>query len=150
VRLLSFGSLFTAPMVVLGFISLAKNDKKIYFIYGALINIFLALILYIIGYKLYGLLGISIGFVLSQIIYLIIISNKFHNKYSISFGIRFYKIFLIFVFLTLASVCASIFLNEILGYVIGTLIFMTSVYFSYIKLDKYMSLREVLLNKIKR
>lgn len=150
VRLLSFGSLFTAPMVVLGFISLAKNDKKIYFIYGALINIFLALILYIIGYKFYGLIGISIGFVLSQIIYLIIISKKFYTKYSISFGIRFYKIFLIFVFLTLSAVLASMFCNEIIGYIIGSLLLLISVFFSYNKLDEYMEIKEVLLNKIKR
>ncbi len=138
VRWLAFGSLFTAPMVVLGFIALAKGDKKSFFLYGSFFNNILALIFYIAGYMFYGLIGMGIAFFLSQLIYILFIGLRFHKLYSFSFTQQFLKVFLIYVGACLLVLSSSLLMGGIWGYSIGGIVVALSCVFSLMQLEKYM------------
>lgn len=149
VRYLAFGSIFMAPLVVMGFISLAKGDKKTFFLYGSLYNNVLALVLYTFGYMLYGLKGMSIGFVINQFLYFFIMRLKNYRTYSFKFGNEFDLIFMYCLMFAILSLLNTFLFNGIIFYIIGVVILATSMYFSFLKIEKYMNIMEHIKSRIK-
>jgi O-antigen/teichoic acid export membrane protein len=148
IRWLAFGSIFTVPMIVIGYISLAKGDKKSYFLYSSLLNNVFSLLFYICGYILGGLIGMAISFFLFQLTYAIFFCYKFYKLYSFSFNNQFLKVFATFTFLCLMSIISSMFFNKFLGYLIGSLILAVATYFSWVKIDEFLDLGNFLKEKI--
>ena len=138
-----------APLVVMGFISLAKGDKKTFFLYGSLYNNVLALVLYTFGYMLYGLKGMSIGFVINQFLYFFIMRVKNYRTYSFKFGNEFDLIFMYCLMFAILSLLNTFLFNGIIFYIIGVVILVTSMYFSFLKIEKYMNIMEHIKSRIK-
>ena len=147
VRWLAFGTLFTAPMIIISYIPLAKGDKTVYFLYGTFYNSVLSLFFYIGGYLINGLIGMAVGFFVFQFFYLIIIVMRFYKLYAFSLNRNFLK-----VFITLAVLCSSAMLSTFLLkgiwiYLIGCLILVLSFCYALFKLDSFLGLKEIILQK---
>ncbi|WP_069660399.1 oligosaccharide flippase family protein [Arcticibacter eurypsychrophilus] len=147
IRWLALGTLFTAPIVVLSYISLAKGDKKAYFLYSSLFNSVLSIAFYIAGYLAYGLMGMAIAFSLFQLIYLLFLSYKFNKIYAFSFNIQFVKIFLTLIAFCMSALIVSFMFDEVTVYILGGVILVFSVYYSWYKLDSYIGLKSYVREK---
>lgn len=148
VRWLALGTLFTAPSVVLGYIALAKGDKKTYFLYCTFFNSLFSLVCYIIGYVLNGLIGMGIAICFFQIVYVVFICFRFHQIYSFSLSKYFLMLFSKFTLFCIGALIATQFLDGLWVYLIGGAIFCLSSYYSWQKLDKLVGLKELLKEKI--
>lgn len=148
IRWLAFGSIFTAPVVVVGYIALAKGDKKSYFLYGSLFNNILSVIFYVSGYKLLGLKGMAIAFMIFQLSYGIFIMKKYHQLYDYFFCRQFLKIYTYLIILATGTIISTVFLDERIGYISGITLLVIATIYSLIKLDQYLDLRSYINDKI--
>lgn len=140
IRWLAFGTIFTVPMVVMGYIPLAKGDKKNYFLYGSLYNNLLSLIFYIGGYWINGLIGMAIGYALFQITYCIFILIVLNKIYDFFFSKEFVSIFIVFLMFSVLAFSSTLISSVVLRNIIVGIVLLFTGYFSYIKLDKYLEL----------
>jgi O-antigen/teichoic acid export membrane protein len=147
VRWLAFGTLFTAPIIIISYIPLAKGDKTVYFLYGSVYNSVLSLFFYIGGYLINGLIGMAVGFFILQVSYLIIIGLRFFKLYAFSFNRNFLTIFISLTVLCLAAMLSTIILKGIWIYIIGGLISAISFCYAWFKLDTFLGVKEILLQK---
>jgi O-antigen/teichoic acid export membrane protein len=140
VRWVAVGTLFTAPSVVLSYISLAKGDKKAYFFYCTFLNSVISIAFYVVGYLLNRLIGMAIGMCLFQILYAAILLMVFHKLYSFSFTKQFLIIFSILALFCVSALVTTLFLGPLSGYLVGGLILVFSSCYSWVKLDKLIGL----------
>lgn len=89
----ALGTLFKAASWSISFIFLAKGDSKIFFWNELIANIYL-LALNILGYKLLGLTGLGLSFLISYLIYLVQVYFVSKFRYEFTFGSGFYRIFI--------------------------------------------------------
>jgi O-antigen/teichoic acid export membrane protein len=148
IRWLALGTFFTVPMVVIGYIPLAKSDKKNYFLYGSLFNNLLLLVFSICGYLINGLIGMAISFFIFQILYIIFVSYKFYILYSFIFSKQFLSIFLILSGFCCAALISSLLLKGLVAYLLGGAILSLSVCYSWQKLDKLIGIKSHIKEKI--
>ncbi len=140
IRIIAFGTIFQAAGYTISFIFLAKGDKKIFFIWQALIPNCEALIFLILGYKLYGLNGLAIASVIQHIVSFftfIILTRKLYD-YLMS------RTFIVFL---LTSTCivslelvAVMLYPNVYGYSIGGLVFVISITYSLYNLNNLLGL----------
>jgi O-antigen/teichoic acid export membrane protein len=78
----ALGIFFKAVSWSIAFIFIAKGDSKLYF-WNELFANFYLLLLSLIGYKIWGLNGLGISFLLTYLIYLIQVF--FYRKKEVSF-----------------------------------------------------------------
>lgn len=143
----ALGIYFKATSWSIGFIFLAKSESRLYF-WNELIGNAYALLFNLIGYKLAGLEGLGISFMVAYFVYLIQVFIVTRLKYSFSFDKVFYKIG--FVQLTIGIICICII--KVIGspwnYLTGTLMVIISTGFSIIELEKRISFITILKRKI--
>lgn len=96
-QLLLFGSFIKVGSWAISFVFLAKGDIKVY-IRNELIIKFISLVLYLSGYKLGGLMGVGLSFIINYIIYFIIVSITLKHKYNISFKTKSWRLFFLYLF----------------------------------------------------
>lgn len=148
IKWLAFGSIFTAPIVVVGYIALAKGDKKNYFLYGSLYNNILSVIFYISGYALYGLKGMAIAFLIFQLVYGLFMVLKYKQLYSYFFCRQFLKIYTVLLILATGTLFSTSLLEKKIGYISATFFLILAIIYSIKKLDEYLELRKYIINKI--
>ncbi|HMI00853.1 MAG TPA: oligosaccharide flippase family protein [Pedobacter sp.] len=148
VRWLAFGTLFTAPAVVLGYIALAKGDKKSYFLYCTVYNSLFSIFFYLGGYLLNGLDGLAIGMCVFQIAYGIFLSIKFNYLYSFSFNKQFIILFCIIGLFCLCAMISVFLLKGIPGYLLGGVILISSSIYSWRRLDNLIGIKIHIVEKI--
>ncbi len=151
IRLIAFGILFKASSYSIGAISFSKGDKKVFFIVeGVLMNI-ATLIFTAGGYKVGGLIGIGIGYILLHITYLLFIIFITNRLYEFTISKLYLKIigvsFVVLGFITLL-LSIEIFNNQI-SYIISSCLALLYFWFSFKTLTKIMNLKDM-LNKLLR
>lgn len=116
-RWMLLGSLFKACSWAIGYVFLAKGDGKTY-LFNELIIYATMLVLYMSGYRLFGLTGLGYAFVASYVIYTVQVCVLCRCKYSISYGKEFWTIFAILLTVCLAYLILELYLNNrILKYI---------------------------------
>jgi len=143
----ALGMYFKAASWSVAFILLAKGASKLFFWNELVANSYI-LVLNIIGYRIAGLEGLGISFVIGYLMYLIQVFILTRLKYSFSFNRVFYKV-AGFQFL-LGLLCFTIvrFLNSSWTYVVGSLLIIISALYSIRELEKRIGLKEVVINKL--
>jgi O-antigen/teichoic acid export membrane protein len=135
-----FAVVIKAVIWPLGFIILAKGDKKQYF-KQELIGDFLNVSLTILLYHLFGLIGIGLAMVVNFSFYGFYVYSIVYKKYNFSFRKDTSKI-IVFSFCCGLICCVSNFwIDEFYFRIIVGGIFVVSVIYSYINLDKLISFR---------
>lgn len=145
----ALGMFFKAASWSIAFVFLAKGDKKILFFNELTFNS-VALILNIIGYKLMGLTGLGITFLISYFFYLIQVYVICRKKYTFSFTNNFSKLFAFQFSLAICCMLVIQFLYQPWNYFLGIIIITISLVYSYKELDKRLNIKSIFLNVFKQ
>lgn len=130
-------------------IFLAKGAAKL-FLWNGLAQTLYTLVLNIIGYRLMGLEGLGISFLISFLIYAIQVYLVAKDKYGFSFQRQFYKIAFIQLILGLSCLLIIRLLISPWSYLLGSILIIASGLISIKELDKRIGILSVIKNKIQR
>ena len=108
------------------------------------------LISIIIGYKLNGLTGLGIGYLVYHIIDMLFIKLIVTKNYKFYFNKTFNKLFYVCIFQFLIMLCLFYIENEIVKYSIMVLIILVSITITIVKLNQHFNLMDLLKRKIKK
>jgi O-antigen/teichoic acid export membrane protein len=145
IRFISLGMFFQAANYAMGLISFAKGDKKTFLFLGAIGNS-LWLFFSVIGYLLWGLLGVSMCFVVHSAICFFIVYLTANRKYNYLMSKSFTKL-LILCLLPIAGTCALVILiPNLFGYLISCLIFCCLIVYCIYKLNEFIGLKEIFIS----
>lgn len=138
----AIGMLFKAASWSIAFIFLAKGASKVYFWNELIANVYI-LLLNIIGYRMYGVTGMGISFMIGYILYLIQVYFVSRFQYGFYFEANFNKIFIIQ--LMLAVICLIIVKTTAspYSYIFGSILIVISLWVSYKGLDKRVGISEL-------
>lgn len=148
------GMLFKLVSWVVGFMFVAKSESKLFAANEFSVSVY-GLILAILGYTAMGIEGIGISFLIKFIIYAIVTYMIAHKRYGFTFSSSFCKIFIIQ--LSFICVCLIVTLlsdNTIFNYILGSMIIICSVIYSFKGLNSRTSIltyvKERIHNRRKR
>lgn len=144
---ISFGTFFKSIFYPMGHIPYAKGDKKIFFYLSILTNI-LNLFFSIIGYKLGGLSGIAISFLVFNIFIFILHYIIIKRKYSFYIEKIAYRMFCILFILVFITFLVSQIFNNTYGYIIQCIMLSVTLFYSYKELEKRVNIKDIILSKI--
>jgi O-antigen/teichoic acid export membrane protein len=145
----ALGMLFKAVSWAIAFIFLAKGASRLFFWSELIANIY-TLILNLLGYYYFGLKGLGISFLAGYLIYLIQVIIIAFKKFEFKIHTGMYIIFCVQLTLTLLSFLPAILLGHKISYIIGSVMFLISLFYSYKELDKRLGIRLIITNlKIK-
>lgn len=141
----AMGMFFKAVSWAIAYIFLAKGESKLFFFNELITNIYL-LLFNVIGYKLGGLTGMGISFLISYILYLIQVFVVAKIKFNFKFSNEFYSVFIVDILI--AALC---FLNVKImplpfNYIFGVILILVSLFFSYKELDKRIGIKAIIEN----
>ena len=150
VRLITLGMAFKAMTFAVGYISFAKGDRKTYFIMEGLFGNFVTLILSIVLFHYWGLIGIGVSILLASIIYLFVITIVTKIKYNFQFSESVIRILLISIFFSSSTFLIVNFSTHKLSLISGITVFFFSAYYSIYHLNKKIGLKDFFLGKINK
>ncbi|MCA0932655.1 oligosaccharide flippase family protein [Lutimonas saemankumensis] len=140
----ALGIFFKSGSWSMGFIFLAKGDKK-WFFWGSLIKVVYFFILNILGYKYMGLTGLGISFFLAYLLGFIqnlLITNFL---YKFSFTKDYFRIFFILFLIAISGFFIYINFESHVMYFLGSLLIISSSVFSYYELNKRLDIQGILM-----
>lgn len=145
----ALGLFFKVISWSLGFFLLAKGAGKLYFWNAIFFEAFF-LMINIFGYKLGGLAGLGISYMLGYLVNSIQGFVLFKIIYNFSFNIAVIQIFSIQFILAISSFVAIKFLSNPYPYLVGGVLIGISTWYSYKELDKRIGVKSLFLNTIQR
>lgn len=150
IRILSLGMIFKAASYSIGAISFAKGDKKVFFFLEGIYMNASILLFSIIGYRVNGLMGLALGYLLMHFIYFIIINVVTYVKYYFYISRDLAKILLVCILLVIALYLSSIFIVGALKHIVSLSILGVLFYYSYYNLNKLIGIKEMVLKFLKK
>lgn len=143
-----FGVFFKVISWAMSFTFGAKGDAKVFLFNEILSNIY-CLLLNIICYNLWGLTGLGVSFVIGYFLYMI--QNFIIVVYRYKFRISNNNVKLILLEIPFTIICLllSMFASNIVKYSIGSVLIIITTYISFLKLNKHMNLKELIIKKIR-
>lgn len=143
----SMGMLFKMASWSISYVFVAKGESKLFMIIESSAAIY-TLILNVVAYRFYGLLGLGVSFSISYLIYLIqvlVIANKY---YAFTFEKSFLKLFFVESLILSVSVACIWNLPSLWRYIIGTLLILISLVISFRGLDERIGIKNYIVNKL--
>lgn len=150
IRILSLGMIFKAASYSIGAISFAKGDKKVFFFLEGIYMNASILLFSIIGYRINGLMGLALGYLLMHFIYFIIINVVTYVKYYFYISRDLAKILLVCILLVIALYLSSIFIVGALKHIVSLSILGVLFYYSYYNLNKLIGIKEMVSKFLKK
>lgn len=141
----ALGMYFKVISWCIGYLLLAKAATKVYFWTELTANSY-TLILNILGYKLLGLEGLGISYLLGYLLYLVQIYITVHIKYDFSFNYGFYKIFGLQLVIGISCFFIIKFVPSPWSYFLGLPLIYISSWYSFQELDKRIGLKNLIKN----
>jgi O-antigen/teichoic acid export membrane protein len=129
---------------------LARGDGKLYFI-NELISVFYSLALSILGYYLYGMTGLGVAYMVSQILYLFqcYIITRFNFKFEFDYNVL--KIFTIQLLIAFLTMCLIYFRkHDQVFYFSAIVLLFFSFLYSFYELEKRIQILDNLKHKFFR
>ena len=133
----------------MGFMIIAKGDLKIFFFSELVTNIY-TLLLNMLFYKMYGLNGIGISFILCYSLALLQTYFVINFKYNFVFKFTFYKIFSIQFFLAILCFIVVHFISGGIVYLISLPLILLTLFFSFKELNKNLDIVEFVKSKLQK
>lgn len=141
------GMLFKSTSWAMAFIILSEGNTML-FLGTEVIGNSLLLILNLIGYNLFGLVGIGYAFICFYVLYFgaIFLLVKYKYQFSLKkYTLKLFAIQQFFLFFSLILVL--LITNKYLFYFLSIAIVITSVLYSFYQLDRLISIREFIINR---
>lgn len=132
-----------------GFIFPAKGDLKVFGVIEVSAMIF-NIIINVLGYKLYGLEGLGVSYIIGYIFGLSITLLVAHKKYGFVYAKATINAFMTSILLIIIVFVLVFFLDGLGRYFAGAIVLMASVLYSFIELDKRLRLRPMIVDIIRR
>lgn len=142
----ALGMYFKAASWSVAFILLAKGASQLFFWNELLANLYV-LVFNIVGYKIAGLEGLGISFMAAYFLYLLQVFFLAKIKYEFFLNKIFYKVAGLQFLLGLLCFAIMRSLSSPWTYILGSVLILISVLFSFNELDKRMELRALLRRK---
>ena len=139
----TLGIFFKAVSWAIAFVFLAKGASKLFF-WNELVGNAYTLIFSLLGYRLGGLTGLGIAFLITYIMYLIQVYFIAKVKYQFSFASSFIKIFTIQFLLALLGFLIVNLVEQPYSYILGTILIGLSWWYSYKELEKRIGLKDII------
>jgi PST family polysaccharide transporter len=135
----------------MGMILLAKQASKIFLFYVILQRLVLIFV-YIYSYKYYGLIGLGLSYVFTGLIHLILMTMALKFHFKISLSKKVYKLLLFILILTALTIFARNIQIVLVHYILGSSLFLFSVFYSYryMKINMNIDLIALIKKKIKK
>lgn len=141
----ALGMMFKAVSWSIAFVFLAKGASKLFFWNELITNLYL-LGLNLVGYYYWGLTGLGISFTVSYLLYMLQVYMVSKIKFNFSFDKSFITIFGIQFGLALISFLNVKYVDQPYAYIIGFLLIIISIAYSFLQLDKRMGLKAIIYN----
>jgi O-antigen/teichoic acid export membrane protein len=148
IRFVAIGAFFQVLSSNLGYLSFSKNDKYFYLLLEGGMGNLLNFLLTILFYYLWGVNGMGISFSVLYIIYFFVISFFGYKRYSFKYTKNTLKLVTITLVFLLTSFFCTYLEPPYLRLIIGILVFLVSLYFSFKELDKLTGVKNIVLEKI--
>lgn len=136
------GTMFKAASWVIAFIFLAKAESKLFIINETFSNVYM-LILNLFGYRIGGLTGLGISYLLGYCIYTIQVYLITKTKYKFSFTKSFSSIFIVESLLVGVCVFFAYLLPSQLFIIAASIVLLFSIIFSVISLNNRINFIEL-------
>lgn len=130
IRWLGLGIMLRALQFPMGYITFAKDNKKLFFILEGLITNFLYLVGSIIGFHYFGLIGLGYAMIIENILSIFIYYSVNYYKYNYKFSINVIREYLICVLLCYTCFVISFVNNNMLSYSGMSIVFLISLIYS--------------------
>ncbi|MDD4590693.1 MAG: O-antigen translocase [Parabacteroides sp.] len=127
----------------IGYLFVAKGESKIFILNEITQNIY-TLVLNLIGYKLLGLTGLGISFMISQLLYFLQLFLVARYKYNFSFGRSFILYYLVQGFIVALSFSVTLISNRVTFYILGIVCILLSMAVSFKGLNEKMGLMDMI------
>lgn len=150
VNIALFGIICQAGSQTMGMVLLAKNNAKVFTVSVFSFQI-IFLVLNILGYKYFGILGLGITFSINMLIHIIGVQLLNYKLYKITFNIAFLKTILIVIGFAIVANYTSILTENNINYIIGLLLTIISCIFVVNRLKTLLNISSIfglLKNKI--
>lgn len=140
------GIVFKSASWSMGYVILAKGDSKLFLKTGVFFNV-LWLGTLVMGYYLYGLIGVGGGFLIYYVLHFFIIKIIVGNLYSIYLSNEFLKLFVL-IFLVGTLTYGLTFMNSApLKYILLSIVVLGSFIFTFISLNRRVDFLNYFRNK---
>ena len=145
----SIGVIFQMASWAISYVFIAKADSKLFAI-NEIVACIYGLALNLIGYKLAGLTGMGVSFIVKYILYLTQVYIISHRRYSFTFDRAFIRLFILELLFVISSVAIVGVFTSFCRYVVGALLSSIIVYISYRELNRRMDLSEVIRARLSK
>jgi O-antigen/teichoic acid export membrane protein len=142
VNIALFGIIFQSGSQTMGMVLLAKNESKV-FIFSVTIFQTIFLVLNILGYKYFGILGLGVTFSLNMLIHFIGVQLLNKKLYNIVFSKQFFKIFFFTLLLAMLAFLSKD-LEAIYKWSLFMVLFFCSVFYSINNFKKLLGIKSII------
>ena len=143
------GILFKMASFTIGYILLAKAESKLFLITET-ISSAVTFALNILGYYLYGLIGLGVAAALGFVSYMVMIYIIARKRYDFEYSASFIKMFCQELLIVILCAACVYLLPTVYRYVIGSLLIVFTLYISFRELNKKMNLTGFVKSKIRK
>ncbi len=143
----ALGMYFKAASWSIAFILLAKGASNLFFWNELIANIYI-LAFNILGYRIFGLNGLGVSFMVGYLVYLVQVFLLSRHKYQFVFDKEFTRIFSFQFFIGLLCFMIIKFVPVPWAYIAGVPVIAISAWYSFRELDRRMELRAIFIKKI--
>jgi O-antigen/teichoic acid export membrane protein len=150
VNLTVLGVMVKAVSYPIGYISFAKGDSKVFFWLEGIISNILNLMLSLFFYKVWGLIGIGVAFIVLYTLYLLIVYNVAKKRYEFSFEKELYIVLSVSIFLSILAYLSLTFLSSYLLYFVLLMLIIIASAYSFIELNKRINIKPVLMSYLNK
>lgn len=149
IALMSFAMLFKAAAFPVGYISFAKGDKRVFFLFEGILNSILILVGNTLGYYFGGINGIAWGVLTIYVIYFVSVNILVYIRYKFRLRRDFLFILGVSTLLLLSGLINFIYITNYIKYIIAFFIIVISIFYSYYQLDRKITITAFLKSRLK-
>ncbi len=149
IAIMSIAMLFKAAAFPIGYISFAKGDRRMFFIFEGIINSLLILLGHIFGYYFGGVTGIACGVLLLYIIYFFAVTILTSIRYKFALGMEYKKILIVSSFFLAIGILNYFLVANFIRYIIAIILLFISTSFSWVKMNEKIPINSYLISKFR-
>jgi O-antigen/teichoic acid export membrane protein len=150
VNLTVLGVILRAVSYPIGYISFAKGDSRVFFWLEGVVSNLLNLCLSLVFYKIWGLIGIGIAYIVLYSIYLLIVYQVAKKRYMFSFEKEVYIVLFVSVLLSILSYFSISYLSAFRLYIVLIILILTGTTYSFYELNRRMDLIPIIKSYLRK
>ncbi len=137
--------LFRTGSWSISFAFIAKGDSKQFFINELFVNIVKLPLNYFL-YMYYGVAGLGLAMLIMYIFYMCVAYFVSNRKFGFSYSSDTLKVFLLSLLFTFASFSMVLVTSGLWKYILGVILFIVSLIYSYFEVDKRVGIKGIVKN----